>query len=114
MLLPLDPTASSTNLLILLALQGGFLNGVQTTMYALGAYIYATEVRGTGVGWAVGLGRLGSIISPLVGAALLAQLGSRGFFFGIACTIALAFLSLTLIRRHVPRTGAVEMAAPAV
>ena len=68
-LTPLDPTVSSFPLLALITLQGGFINGVQTTLYALGAYIYATEIRGTGVGWAVGLGRLGAIISPLVGAA---------------------------------------------
>ncbi len=112
-LVPLDPSVPSTNLLIMLTLQGGFLNGVQTTMYALGAYIYATEVRGTGVGWAVGLGRLGSILSPLIGNSIIEAFGTRGFFFAIGCTIALAFVSLTLIRRHVPRTGAVE-AAPAV
>jgi AAHS family 4-hydroxybenzoate transporter-like MFS transporter len=105
-LIHLDPTASSTPLLVTLAFQGGFLNGAQTTLYALGAYIYVTELRGSGVGWAVGLGRLGAIISPLVGAALLADLGSRGFFFGIAATMALSFVSLALIRRHVPKTAA--------
>ena len=102
-LLPLDPTVSKVPLLVTLAFQGGFLNGVQTTMYALGAYIYVTELRGSGVGWAVGLGRLGAIISPLVGAALLADLGSRGFFFGIGLTMALSFASLVVIRRHVPK-----------
>jgi MFS transporter, AAHS family, 4-hydroxybenzoate transporter len=103
--MPLDPAVDSTPLLITLAFQGGFLNGCQTTLYALGAYIYVTELRGTGVGWAVGLGRLGAIISPLVGAALLKDLGPKGFFFGIAATMVLSFLSLALIRRHVPKTA---------
>jgi MFS transporter, AAHS family, 4-hydroxybenzoate transporter len=103
-LIPLDPTKSNVPLLVTLAFQGGFLNGAQTTLYALGAYIYVTELRGSGVGWAVGLGRLGAIISPLVGAALLADLGPSGFFYGIALTMVGSFVSLAVIRRHVPKS----------
>ena len=103
---PLDPKADSTGLMVLLVLQGGFLNGVQTLMYALGAFVYATDVRAAGVGWAVGVGRLGAIVSPLIGAALLARLGFSGFFLGIALTMALSFVSITLVTRHVPRTAA--------
>jgi MFS family permease len=51
-----------------LALQGGF-----TGFYSLGALLYPTEVRSTGIGWAVGIGRAGSIVGPLVGGFLLAQ-----------------------------------------
>ncbi len=101
---PLDPATDKTRLMVLLALQGGFLNGVQTLMYALGAFVYATDVRAAGVGWAVGVGRLGAIVSPLIGAALLARLGFSGFFMGIGLTMALSFASIALIVRHVPRT----------
>jgi AAHS family 4-hydroxybenzoate transporter-like MFS transporter len=30
-------------------------------------------VRGTGVGWALGVGRIGSIVGPVVGGVMLAQ-----------------------------------------
>lgn len=102
-MIPLDPKVSTLPLLTALTLQGGFINGVQTTMYALGAFIYATEIRGSGVGWAVGVGRTGAIISPLVGAALLASLGPKGFFFGIALTMTLSLISIAIIKRHVPK-----------
>lgn len=101
---PLDPTADPTRLLALLTIQGGALNGVQTTMYALGAFVYATDVRAAGVGWAVGIGRLGAIVSPLIGAALLKALGFSGFFQGIAATMALSFISIAIISRHVKKS----------
>jgi len=103
---PLDPAADKTQLLVLLTLQGGFLNGVQTMMYALGAFVYATDVRAAGVGWAVGIGRLGAIVSPLIGAALLKALGFSGFFQGIALTMALSFISIAIISRHVKKASA--------
>ena len=86
--IPLDPHANPTTLLVALSLQGAFINGVQTTMYALAAFVYATEIRGAGIGWAVGFGRLGSIISPLVGIYLLRAAGPRGFFLGFGATMA--------------------------
>jgi AAHS family 4-hydroxybenzoate transporter-like MFS transporter len=34
--------------------------------------IYPTRVRATGVGWAVGAGRIGGIVGPMLGGAALA------------------------------------------
>ncbi len=45
--------------------------GAQIGMNALTAEVYPTEIRSTGVGWALGVGRVGSIIGPIVGGALL-------------------------------------------
>src|SRR5712692_6954491 len=45
--------------------------GGQIAANALAAGFYPTAVRATGVGWALGIGRVGSIIGPLVGGALL-------------------------------------------
>ena len=44
----------------------------QIGMNALAAEVYPTAIRSTGVGWALGVGRIGSIIGPLVGGGLLA------------------------------------------
>ncbi|MCB0853193.1 MAG: MFS transporter, partial [Bacteroidetes bacterium] len=46
--------------------QGGFVG-----LYAVAARMYPTEFRTTGVGWAIGAGRLGGIISPAVGGLLI-------------------------------------------
>jgi AAHS family 3-hydroxyphenylpropionic acid transporter len=55
---------------------GGFvgiaMSATQALLYALAPSNYPTEVRGTGVGSAVAIGRLGSAIGPLLAGALLA------------------------------------------
>jgi MFS transporter, AAHS family, 4-hydroxybenzoate transporter len=48
---------------------GGFLVlGIQAGINVTGALIYPTSLRANGSGWELGLGRLGSIIGPLLGA----------------------------------------------
>jgi AAHS family 4-hydroxybenzoate transporter-like MFS transporter len=109
--IPLDPSQSPVALLTALCLQGGFINAVQTTMYALAAFVYVTEMRGAGVGWAVGFGRLGSIVSPLVGSYLIDAFGPHAFFGGFGVTMCLSLLSLMLIRKHMPPKKSATIAA---
>lgn len=52
--------------LIGFGIQGGFVG-----MYSLAARLYPTEIRATGVGWAVGAGRIGAILGPLLGGLLI-------------------------------------------
>jgi len=47
-------------------IQGGFVG-----IYAVSARLYQTEIRNTGVGWAIGEGRLGAISGPLLGGVLI-------------------------------------------
>lgn len=54
--------------LIGFGIQGGFIG-----LYAVAANIYPTEVRSTGIGWAIGLGRLGAIIGPMAGGLLIGK-----------------------------------------
>ncbi|MGB8400165.1 MFS transporter [Bradyrhizobium sp.] len=63
--------------------------GGQIAANALAATFYPTAVRATGVGWALGIGRVGSIIGPLVGGALLTAKWSTGSVFLAAATAAL-------------------------
>jgi AAHS family 4-hydroxybenzoate transporter-like MFS transporter len=58
--------------------------GAQSGSNALAASLYPTSVRSTGVGWALGIGRIGSIIGPVVGGMMLAQHWDRSqlFLFG--------------------------------
>ena len=51
----------------------GFCNiGTQITLAALAATLYPTDIRSTGVSWAHGFARIGSISSVLLGGTLLA------------------------------------------
>jgi benzoate transport len=46
--------------------QGGF-----TGLYSAAAKAYTTDVRSTGIGWAIGLGRLGAVAGPAVAGYLI-------------------------------------------
>jgi len=51
----------------------GFFNiGTQITLAALAATLYPTDIRSTGVSWAHGFARIGSISSVMLGGTLLA------------------------------------------
>jgi len=63
---------SSISLLAFAVFGTGFcVVGGQIGANALTATAYPTAIRATGVGWALGIGRIGSICGPLIGAALL-------------------------------------------
>ena len=63
--------------------------GGQIAANALAATFYPTSVRATGVGWALGIGRIGSIVGPLVGGALMTAKWSTGAVFLAAAVAAL-------------------------
>jgi MFS transporter, AAHS family, 4-hydroxybenzoate transporter len=73
--------------------------GGQIAANALAAAFYPTAVRATGVGWALGIGRIGSIVGPLVGGVLLSLKWSAADVFmtaaGAALCAALAAFSLS-------------------
>ena len=75
--------------------------GGQIGANALAATFYPTSVRATGVGWALGIGRVGSIIGPLVGGALLAlKWSTASVFMSAACAAlcaAVAAFSLSKV-----------------
>ena len=99
--LPLDPSRTATLLLVIL-LAGAFVNGVQTTMYALVAHIYPTEIRSTGVGTAVAIGRIGNVLAAYAGSFALDRGGTSGYFLTWSGFMLVVLLALASIRRHVP------------
>lgn len=91
--MPLAATLG-TAFLIGVFVQGGF-NGC----YPLAASLYPPEARGTGIGWAMGVGRIGAVIGPMLGGFLLAAKVSLPIIFGIfAVPVILAGLCASLIR----------------
>ncbi len=102
--LPLDPT-DTLLLMVMFALTGGLLNAVQTTMYALAANVYPTDIRSTGVGTAVAVGRIGNVLAVYVGSWALGAGGPSGYFTSWAVLMGLVLVSLAAVRRHVPRSA---------
>ena len=58
--------------------------GGQTGSSAMTAEFYPTAIRSTGIGWALGIGRIGSIIGPTLGGTLLAGGGNPRHVFWAA------------------------------
>jgi AAHS family 4-hydroxybenzoate transporter-like MFS transporter len=63
---------TSVPMLVITIFGAGFcVVGGQIGANALAAKAYPTAIRATGVGWALGIGRIGSIIGPVIGGYLL-------------------------------------------
>jgi AAHS family 4-hydroxybenzoate transporter-like MFS transporter len=65
---------SALSLVFAVAFVLGFcVTGAQGGLNALAASYYPTSMRSTGIGWALGVGRVGSIVGPIITGALLAS-----------------------------------------
>jgi MFS transporter, AAHS family, 4-hydroxybenzoate transporter len=74
--------ASFVGLLMIATLALGIcVQGAQAGLNALAASFYPTGVRATGIGWALGIGRIGSILGPSLGGVLLSLQWSPALIF---------------------------------
>ena len=73
--------------------QGGF-----TGLYAIAAKVYPTEIRSTGIGWAIGLGRSGAVLGPAAAGFLIAagfSMSANFYVFAVPMAIG-GFISYWL------------------
>lgn len=90
-------------LIALLLLVGFFSTGTQNGLNGSASATYPTAIRVSGLGWALGLGRVGSILGPLAGslAILLGLTAARHFFVIALLPLVIAtVLALWLARRQ--------------
>jgi AAHS family 4-hydroxybenzoate transporter-like MFS transporter len=72
--------------------------GAQTGVNSLAAESYPTRVRSTGVGWALGIGRIGSITGPVVGGILLSsQMEMKHVFWAAAVPPLVAAMAALVV-----------------
>lgn len=77
---------------------GAFAVGGIMALAPFAAELYPTSIRGTGVGAALGVGRIGSIITPKIGTLLLgAGVGAVGFYNVAMIAPIVASLSIWLL-----------------
>ncbi len=74
------------------AVMGFFVIGSNSGLMGLAAVSYPADIRGTGIGWATGVGRFGSIIAPAAGTIML----SKNWSVNAICTTN-AILALVVI-----------------
>jgi MFS transporter, AAHS family, 4-hydroxybenzoate transporter len=90
--------SSHFELKIIVFLAGFFSVGAHLGLSALAGELYPTFMRATGVGWALGIGRVGSLISPVLGGLLLAwQWQVTPIFLAVAAPAFLAALSVLVV-----------------
>ncbi len=85
-------------LFVLVALAGASTIGTQIVTYAYAGQFYPMAVRGTGIGWASGVGRSGAILAPIVIGALVGMaLPLQQNFIAIAVPAVIAMVAVLLI-----------------
>jgi len=104
--------ASLAPMLMVSLVLGICMQGAQSGLNALAAGFYPTAVRATGIGWALGVGRIGSIVGPSLGGVLLSLnwTPDRIFMAGIAPALCAA-IAIVLTRWLPDRSNAFRTAA---
>ena len=87
-----------------IALTGAAVVGSQFCLNALAASIYPTDARSTGVGWALGIGRFGAVVSPLIGGAFIAAHWPQERIFALLSVPALLCAVGVTLLRHARRS----------
>ena len=78
---------------------GAFIQGGFNGCYPLATSFYPPSVRSTGLGWAMGVGRIGAVIGPMLGGVLLAEKVPLPVIFAIfAVPAVVAGICVTFIR----------------
>ncbi|MGO9047104.1 MAG: MFS transporter [Xanthobacteraceae bacterium] len=91
---------SVATVILLQGLFGVFMGGGSSGLIALAAIYYPTAIRSTGVGWAMGMGRIGSFTGPLaVGSLVALGLSTGGIFVAIGVPTLLAAVTTAVVGR---------------
>ena len=91
----------SSVLLIVAAAIGFCLHSSVAALYVLVPFTFPVKMRGTGTGFAMGMGRVGAMIGPYVAGLLMAAGVSRLALFAYsACPLVVAAISIYWIRDY--------------
>jgi AAHS family 4-hydroxybenzoate transporter-like MFS transporter len=92
--------AGTEMLLVTAFFTGACVTGGQMSVIALATVLYPPHMRSAGVGWALGMGRLGGIAGPLlVGVALGGGIAPQQVFLVMAGALVLAGVSVLILGR---------------
>lgn len=95
--------ATMPALLLLCVVVAGFcVVGGQPAVNALAGTYYPTTLRSTGIGWALGIGRIGSVLGPVIGGQLIALQWTNSALF-MAAAVPAVISALTVVRLHTYR-----------
>ncbi|MET3132408.1 AAHS family 4-hydroxybenzoate transporter-like MFS transporter [Oxalobacteraceae bacterium GrIS 1.11] len=96
------PDVSLAFLFACIAVAGFCIVGGQPAVNALAANYYPTALRSTGIGWSLGVGRIGSIAGPVLGGELLRLNWSNSAIFPLVAIPALVSALMLWNMRRAP------------
>jgi AAHS family 4-hydroxybenzoate transporter-like MFS transporter len=91
------PVSFRLTLFVTLVL-GFCAQGGQAGLNVVAASFYPIAIRSTGAGWALGVGRVGSIIGPLVGGLMLSWQWGLQRIFAVGAVVALCAMAALILR----------------
>jgi AAHS family 4-hydroxybenzoate transporter-like MFS transporter len=98
--------ATALPLLVAVVLVAGFcIVGGQPALNALAGTYYPTALRSTGIGWSLGIGRIGSVLGPVLGGQLIGLQWSNAALF-VAAAVPVLVSALAMLRLHALRGAA--------
>ncbi|WP_316156794.1 MFS transporter [Cupriavidus sp. BIC8F] len=105
----------SAALFVVVGLAGASTIGTQIVTYAYAGQFYPMAVRGTGIGWASGVGRSGAILAPIVIGVLVGMsLPLQQNFLAMAIPAVIAVGAVSMINHRRSASAQAEVAAPPV
>jgi AAHS family 4-hydroxybenzoate transporter-like MFS transporter len=85
----------------ILALAGVGVIGAQVGATALAAMTYPVAMRATGLGWALGIGRVGSIVGPTIGGIMLTTAADpRSVYLGCIIPVLVGMAAVALLKHQ--------------
>jgi benzoate transport len=81
-------------LLVIIFVVGALQQGGFVGLYSAAAKAYPTEIRSTGIGWSMGLGRSGAVVGPAVAGYLIAaglDMAANFYVFAVPMVLAAVF-----------------------
>lgn len=85
----------------ILVLAGVGVIGAQVGVTALASMTYPVTMRATGLGWALGVGRVGSIVGPTIGGFVVAAAAdARSVYLGCVVPVLIGMVAVALLKRR--------------
>src|SRR5262245_38859159 len=97
-----QPGISLALLVLIVFVTGWCVIGGQPGMNAFAATFYPTYLRSTGLGWALGVGRIGAIVGPYIGGTMIgAKWTSQQLFLAAAVPAVVSAITLMILTKVV-------------
>jgi AAHS family 4-hydroxybenzoate transporter-like MFS transporter len=101
-----------TTTVVLMFVGFGVVGG-QVGVNALASMTYPVAMRSTGLGWALGVGRVGSIVGPTIGGIMLASAHDpRAVYLVCIAPAIVGIAAVALLKRRAAAVAALGQPAP--